>query len=105
MNTDETPLPAVSHPGFMLKEGLDDLGISQYRLGKDLGIPHSTVTGIVQGKLSITVPIALKLGRYFQTSADYWLGLQQLHDRETAEDRMREELAAIQPAPEVALSA
>ncbi|MGJ8641334.1 MAG: hypothetical protein ACSHYA_18230 [Opitutaceae bacterium] len=52
-------LPPVQHPGLLLKEGIDAYAISQYRLGKDLSIAHSTVTGICLGRQSITVPIAL----------------------------------------------
>ena len=91
-------LPPVQHPGFLLKEGIDDSGISQYRLGKDLHIAHSTVSGICQGRQSITVAIALKLGKYLGTSAEYWINLQRRHDLEVQRDHMSSELDAIQPA-------
>ena len=91
-------LPAVQHPGSILKEGIDAYGITQYRLGKDLHIAHSTVTGICQGRQSITVPIALKLGKYLNTSAEYWINLQRRHDLETQRDRIASELDAIEPA-------
>lgn len=93
-----TKLPPVQHPGRLLKEGIDAYGISQYRLGKDLRIAHSTVSGICQGRQSITVPIALKLGKYLGTSAEYWINLQRCHDIETQSDRISAELAAIEPA-------
>lgn len=92
------PLPPVQHPGLLLKEGIDAYGISQYRLGKDLHIAHSTVSGICQGRQSITVAIALKLGKYLGTSAEYWINLQRRHDLETQRDRFADELAAIEPA-------
>lgn len=91
-------LPPVQHPGLLLKEGIDDSGISQYRLGKDLHIAHSTITGICTGRQNITVPIALKLGKYLGTSAEYWVNLQRRYDLETQRDRIADELEAIQPA-------
>lgn len=91
-------LPPVQHPGLLLKEGIDAYGISQYRLGKDLSIAHSTVSGICQGRQSITVAIALKLGKYLGTSAEYWINLQRRYDIETQRDRISSELDAIHPA-------
>ena len=91
-------LPPVQHPGFLLKEGIDAYGISQYRLGKDLRIAHSTVSGICLGRQSITVAIALKLGKYLGTSAEYWINLQRRHDLEVQRDHMSSELDAIHPA-------
>ena len=91
-------LPAVQHPGSLLKEGIDAYCITQYRLGKDLHIAHSTVTGICKGRQSITVPIALRLGKYLNTSAEYWINLQRRHDLETQRDRIASELDAIEPA-------
>lgn len=97
MSTTEQ-LPPVQHPGLVLKEGIDAYGVSQYRLGKDLRIAHSTITGICQGRQSITVPIALKLGKYLNTSAEYWINLQRRYDLETQRDRIADELDAIEPA-------
>lgn len=101
MNLKKT-LPPIQHPGLLLKEGIDDYGISQYRLGKELAIAHSTISGICHGRQSITVPIALKLGKYLGTSAEYWINLQRRHDMETEQDRISDELAKINPAPELA---
>ena len=91
-------LPPVQHPGLVLKEGIDAYGISQYRLGKDLRIAHSTITGICTARQNITVPIALKLGRYLGTSAEYWINLQRRYDIETQRDRIADELDSIEPA-------
>lgn len=85
------------HPGATLKETLDDLGITQYRLAVDLHIPHSRVTAIIKGRQGITPTTALKLGRYFGTTPQYWLNLQQLHDLENAQASCAEEIAAINP--------
>jgi addiction module HigA family antidote len=94
-------LPPINHPGLLLKKGIDGYGISQYRLGKDLGIAHSTVTGICLGRQTIPVPVALKLGKYLGTSAEYWINLQKRYDMETQCDAMEQELEAIRPAREL----
>jgi addiction module HigA family antidote len=77
----------------MLKEGIDAYGISQYRRGKDLKIAHSTITGIGKGRQKITAPIALKIGKYLGTSAEYWINLQRRYDLETESGRIVTELA------------
>lgn len=76
------------HPGIILREEfIEDMGITQYRLAKDTGIPHSRVTAIIQGKRAITPDTALRLSRYFGTSAEFWLGLQKEYDlRKARED-------------------
>jgi addiction module HigA family antidote len=56
------------------------MGISQYRLALDLHIPHSRVTAIIQGRRTLTPDTALRLSRYFGTSAEFWVGLQQEFD-------------------------
>lgn len=69
------------HPGRILREEfLQELGVSQYRLGKDTGIPHSRITSIIKGTRSVSPDTALRLARYFGTSADFWLGLQNEYD-------------------------
>lgn len=69
------------HPGEILREDfLKPMGLSQNRLARDLGVPVSRVAGIVKGDRSITADTALRLGRYFGTSADVWLGLQIEYD-------------------------
>ena len=56
------------------------MGVTQYRLAMDLKIPHSRVTAIIRGRRSITPDSALRLSRYFGTSAEFWIGLQQEFD-------------------------
>lgn len=69
------------HPGKILRtEFLDEMNLTQYRLGVDTGIPHSRVTAIVKGKRAITPDTALRLARYFGNSAEFWIGLQKEHD-------------------------
>ena len=65
------------HPGEILKtEFLDEMNLTQYRLAIDTGIPHSRITAILRGRRSVTPDTALRLSRYFGTSAEFWLGLQ-----------------------------
>ena len=74
------------HPGEILRtEFLDELNLSQYRLAIDTGIPHSRVTALIKGKRAVTPDTALRLARYFGTSADFWLGLQKEHDLRRAQ--------------------
>lgn len=69
------------HPGEILQtEFLVPMGVSQYRLAVDLKIPHSRVTAIIHGRRSISPDTALRLSRYFGTSAEFWIGLQQEFD-------------------------
>ena len=72
--------------------------ISVYRLSKDLGIPQTRTSQIIKGKRRITADTALRLGRYFGTSAKFWLGLQNDFDLEEERERLSEELKAI-PIP------
>jgi addiction module HigA family antidote len=69
------------HPGEIIRsEFLEPLGITQYRLAIDLHIPHSRVTAIIRGRRSITPDTALRLSRYFGSSAEFWIGLQNEYD-------------------------
>jgi addiction module HigA family antidote len=71
------------HPGeILLEEFLLPLGITAYRLSKDTGIPQTRVSAIVKGNRSITAGTALRLSKYFGTTAKFWLGLQDDFDLE-----------------------
>lgn len=73
------------HPGEILQtEFLEPMGVTQYRLAVDLKIPHSRVTAIIRGRRAITSDSALRLSRYFGTSAEFWIGLQQEFDLRNA---------------------
>jgi len=69
-----------SHPGEHLAEFLDEYGISQYRLAKDIHVPPRRINEIVLGKRAITADTALRLGRYFGISAQFWMNLQSGYD-------------------------
>jgi addiction module HigA family antidote len=69
------------HPGEILKtEFMEQLGLSSYRLAKELHVPAPRVNDIVLGKRSISADTALRLSAYFANSAEFWLGLQMDHD-------------------------
>jgi addiction module HigA family antidote len=74
------------HPGeILLEEFLRPMGISQYRLAKDISVAQRRISEITQGKRSITADTALRLGRYFGMEAQFWLNLQSLYDLLCAE--------------------
>ena len=76
-----------NHPGeILMEEFLEPLGISQYRLAKDISVPPRRINEIVHGKRRITADTALRLGRYFGMSAQFWLGLQMDYDLDVAQD-------------------
>ncbi len=77
------------HPGeILLEEYLEPLGISQYRLAKEISVPARRINEIVHGKRSITADTALRLARYFGTSERFWLNLQTHYDLEVEKDRL-----------------
>ena len=89
------------HPGEILREEfLEPMGISQYRLAKDISVPPRRINEIVHGKRSITADTALRLGRFFGMSAQFWLNLQTRYDLEVTEDllegRLAEEVHALE---------
>jgi addiction module HigA family antidote len=86
-------LPPV-HPGEILyEEFMDPLGLSQSQLGRDLGVSPRRINEIVHGKRAVTADTALRLGRYFGMSAEFWLGLQLDYDLDIAKDKMQKTLA------------
>ena len=85
-------LPPV-HPGEILMEDfLKGFGISQYRLAKDINVPPRRINEIVKGKRGISADTALRLSKYFGTSAEIWLNLQASYELNVLEDLMEEEL-------------
>jgi antitoxin HigA-1 len=76
-------------PGEILEEDfLKPMGLSQYRLAKDIGVPARRINEIVKGERAITADTALRLGRFFKMSAQFWLNLQSHYDLEIMEDRL-----------------
>ncbi|QIB64994.1 HigA family addiction module antitoxin [Kineobactrum salinum] len=85
-------------PGELLKEEfLDPMGISQYRLAKEIGVPAQRIGQIVAGKRTITADTDLRLCRFFGLSNGYWLRVQAAYDTEVTEDALAEQLKSIRP--------
>ncbi len=93
--TASTPI----HPGEHLAEFLEELGISQYRLAKTIGVPPIRISDIVRCRRSITADTALRIGRALGTSPEFWLNLQRMYDLDVA--RASTDTSAIEPLVEV----
>ena len=85
-------------PGELLKEEfLEPMGITQYRLAKEIGVPAQRIGQIIAGKRSITADTDLRLCRFFGLSNGYWLRAQAAYDTEVAEDALEDQLKNIRP--------
>ncbi|MEW6529296.1 MAG: HigA family addiction module antitoxin [Thermodesulfobacteriota bacterium] len=85
-------LPPVS-PGEVLRDlFMKPLGLTQHELAAALGVDVTRINRIIKGKTTITPDTALRLGRYFGTSAQLWLNMQTRYDLEIAEDKLWEEI-------------
>ncbi|MBN2496536.1 MAG: HigA family addiction module antidote protein [Deltaproteobacteria bacterium] len=86
------------HPGEVLEEEfIKALGITPYRLAKDIGVPQTRISEICRGRRTITADTALRLARYFGTTARFWLGLQQDYDLEEQLKKHGKKIEAICP--------
>ncbi|MBL6916460.1 MAG: HigA family addiction module antidote protein [Balneolaceae bacterium] len=84
------------HPGEILYyEFLDPLGITAYRLSKELNIPQTRISEIIKGKRRVTADTAVRLSMYFGNSAKFWLGLQNDFDIEAEKSAIQSELRQI----------
>jgi addiction module HigA family antidote len=91
----EVPYP---HPGEILSEEfLLPMGITAYRLAKDIGVPQMRISEVIAGKRAITVDTGLRLSRYFGLHDGFWTGLQLDHDAASAKETLAEVLAKIKP--------
>ena len=89
----------VVHPGRLLKRELSIRSLSANRLALDLGVPSGRITDILNGRRSITADTAVRLGRYFGNSAQFWLDLQSQHDIAIVErERGPEIVERVKPA-------
>lgn len=89
----EIPYP---HPGeILLEEFLKPMGITQYRLAKEIGVPQRRIGEIVAGKRAITADTGLRLSRFFGISEGFWIGLQTDFDTAKAKDALADVLARI----------
>jgi addiction module HigA family antidote len=90
-------LPSV-HPGEILREEfLEPLGMTAYQLAKGIGVEQTRISEILHGKRGISADTALRLARFFGTSAQMWMNLQARYELEEAEEALRETLAGIAP--------
>jgi antitoxin HigA-1 len=89
----------VSHPGRLLKRELAARKLSANRLSLDIGVPSGRITDILNGRRSITADTAVRLGRYFGNSAQFWLDLQSQYDIAVVERKKGGEIAKrVRPA-------
>ncbi len=89
------------HPGeILLEEFIKPIGITAYRLSKDIGIPQTRISAILKGNRRITADTALRLSQYFGNSAKFWLGLQDDFDLEEELIANKQELLSIKKRKE-----
>jgi addiction module HigA family antidote len=91
------------HPGeILLTEFLEPMGVTQYRLAKDIGVTPRRINEIIHGRRAITADTALRLGRFFTMEAEFWLNLQAHYDMEVAlealDDRLDKEVLPLSSA-------
>ena len=94
----KTPYPKLGD--ILCEEFLRPLGISAYRLAKEIGVPQMRVSGIIAGKRAITVDTGLRLSRYFGLNDSFWTGLQldyDAYDAARVKDELADVLANIKP--------
>lgn len=75
-------MPAPIHPGHILADELAELGISPAELARQIDVPANRISQILAGKRAVTGDTALRLGRWFGMSAQFWMNLQSIHDLE-----------------------
>ena len=82
------------HPGEILRDEIEEQGISPHALAKALAVPPNRITEILKGQRGITVNTALRLSRYFGTTPQLWMNLQQTFELRTAQERYGAEVTA-----------
>ena len=85
------------HPGEILKDELDEIGISAAELARQLHVPENRVSEVIRRRRNITADMALRLGRWFGTSAEFWMNLQKSYELRKAARENVEEIERIQP--------
>lgn len=88
------------HPGEILADELDELGITPTELSRQIGVPPNRISQIIQGKRSITGDTALRLGHWFKSSAEFWLNLQTAYDLRVAAKEVGRTIARLPTRPE-----
>jgi addiction module HigA family antidote len=90
--------PAI-HPGEVLADELDELGITPTELSRQIAVPPNRVSQIIRGKRAITGDTALRLGHWFKTSAEFWLNLQTAYDLRIAAQQTGRDIARLPTRP------
>ena len=90
--------PAI-HPGEILRDELNELGVTPTALSRQINVPPNRVTQIIHGRRSVTGDTALRLGRWFGSSARFWLNLQSAYDIRIAEERVGQEIERLPRRP------
>jgi addiction module HigA family antidote len=80
------------HPGEVLQDELQELGLSAAELARNLNVPTNRITGILNGRRAVTADTALRLGHWFGMSAEFWLNLQKQYELRLAEQRNGDEI-------------
>ena len=86
---------APIHPGVHLAEMLEELGITQYRLARTMGVSPRRINEIVHGRRTVTADTALRIGKVLGMTPEYWLNLQRMYDLDIA--RASTDLSVIEP--------
>jgi addiction module HigA family antidote len=89
-------LPPV-HPGEILADELEALGLSARKFAGHIGVPPNAITGIINGDRGISAEMALRLGRAFATGERYWMNLQSNYEAKLAREKMAGKIEAIRP--------
>jgi len=87
------------HPGEVLADELKEIGVSAAELARSLGVPANRISQIVSGKRAISADTALRLGRYFGTTPDFWINLQKIYELDLARRQVGEALRHIPQRP------
>jgi len=85
------------HPGIILKEELDEIGISAAELARQLKVPENCMSEVMRGRRGITADTALRLGRWFGTSAEFWMNLQKSYELRKAQQELGAGIEQIKP--------
>jgi len=94
------------HPGEMLREEfLVPLGMSSYVLAKAIGVPRTRIERLIREETAVTADTALRLGRYFKMTPQFWMNLQTQYELETAKRSLKRALGKIQPRPDLGADA
>lgn len=83
------------HPGFVLRDELQELGVTPTELARQIEVPPNRISQIIAGKRGVTGETALRLGHWFGTSAEFWLNLQTAHDLRIAREAIGSDLARL----------